>query len=61
LGQIDAEEVAAMTKCLLKTDYPLLGSLNLQEIGQSDWNISDLFTILVKLVESCDKKKKKKQ
>ena len=62
MGQIDAaEEVAAMTKSLLKTDYPLLANLNLQEIDQSDRNISDLSTILVKLVELCDKKKKKKK
>jgi hypothetical protein len=62
LYQIDAaEEVAAMINSLLKADYPLLANLNLQEIDQSDWNISDLSTILVKLVESCDKKKKKKQ
>jgi len=45
-----------MTKCLLKTDYPLLANLNLQEIDQSDRNISDLSTILVKLVGSFDKR-----
>jgi hypothetical protein len=56
LDQIDAEEVAAMTKSLLKTDYPLLANLNLQAIGQGDWDNADLSTILVKLVEACDKR-----
>jgi hypothetical protein len=56
LDQIDAEEVAAMTKSLLKTNYPLLANLNLQEIGQGDWDNADLSTILVKLVEPCDKR-----
>eukprot|EP00979_Chaetoceros_neogracilis_P005111 scaffold884_cov288-Chaetoceros_neogracile.AAC.2 len=53
---IDAEEIAAMTKSLLKTDYPLLANFNLQEIGQGDWDNADLSTILVKLVEPCDKR-----
>jgi len=44
-----------MAQSLLTENIPLLANLNLQAIGQGDWDNGDLSKILVKLVEACDR------
>ena len=41
---------------LPKADFPLLANLNVQLLGQGDWDNADLSVILVNLVEAWDKR-----
>jgi len=44
-----------ISNCLLDDD-PLLSNMSLQTIAEGDWSHDDLASILVKLVEACDKR-----
>ena len=54
--EIETEDITSMAQSLLTENFPLLANLNLQAIGQADWDHADLSKILVKLVEACDKR-----